>query len=140
MNGAARPVPADAPNALLHDNGQWTTINPQPDGDVHIVIDFGRETIGYIQMDMDAPEGAIIDGNFFEGIDDGGIFWTRNLRNSFRYVCREGHQVFTSHERRGFRYGSFTFRNLSRPLKIRHITHRMGNLSRRGHRQLPQFR
>ncbi|MBA3872897.1 MAG: family 78 glycoside hydrolase catalytic domain [Anaerolineae bacterium] len=125
VNGAGRAVPADAPNALLHDNGQWTTINPQPDGDVHVVIDFGRETIGYVQIDMDAPEGAIIDGNFFEGIDDGGIFWTRNLRNSFRYVCREGHQVFTSHERRGFRYGSFTFRNLSRPLKIRHITHKM---------------
>jgi alpha-L-rhamnosidase len=125
LNDANRPVPADAPNALLHDNSTWTTIYPQPDGDVHFVIDFGQETIGYVQIEMDAPEGAIIDGNFFEGIDDGGIFWTRNLRNSFRYVCREGHQVFTSHERRGFRYGSFTYRNLSRPLKIRHITHLM---------------
>ncbi len=125
VNGAGRPVPAESPNALLHDNGTWTTINPQPDGDVHVVIDFGRETIGYIQMDIDAPEGAIIDGNLFEGIDDGGIFWTRNTRSSFRYVCREGRQVFTSHERRGLRYGSFTFRNLSRPLKIRHITHKM---------------
>ncbi len=125
ISGAGRPLPADVPNALLHDNGQWTTIYPQPDADVHLVIDFGRETIGYVQIDMDAPEGAIIDGNFFEGIDDGGIFWTRNLRNSFRYVSREGHQVFTSHERRGFRYGSFTFRNLTRPLKIRHITHLM---------------
>src|SRR5262249_18718837 len=68
---------------------------------------------------VDAPEGAIIDGNFFEGLDDGGIFWTRNLRNTFRYVCREGHQLFTSHERRGFRYGSFTFREMSRALKNR---------------------
>lgn len=125
LNGANRPITADAPDALLHDNGTWTTIYPQPDGDVHVLIDFGRETIGYVEMDVDAPEGAIIDGNFFEGIDDGGIFWTRNLRNSFRYICREGRQVFTSHERRGFRYGSFTFRNLARPLKIRHITHRM---------------
>jgi alpha-L-rhamnosidase len=125
VNGTSRSVPAELPDALLHDNGDWTTIYPQPDGDVHMVIDFGRETIGYAHIEVDAPDGAIIDGNFFEGIDDGGIFWTRNLRNSFRYVCREGHQVFTSHERRGFRYGSFTFRNLSHPLKIRHITHRM---------------
>lgn len=125
VNGAGRSQPAVKADALLHDNGQWTTVNPQPDGDVHVVVDFGRETIGYVQIDMDAPEGAIIDANFFEGIDDGGIFWTRNLRNSFRYTAIEGRQVFTSHERRGFRYGSFTFRNLSRPLKIRHITHLM---------------
>lgn len=125
LNGAGRPIPAIAPNALLHDNAQWTTINPQPDGDVHLVIDFGRGTIGYIQIDLDANEGAIIDGNLFEGIDDGGIFWTRNTRSSFRYVCREGHQVFTSHERRGLRYASLTFRNLTRPMKIRHVTHKM---------------
>jgi len=92
---------------------------------VHLVVDFGRETIGYVQIEVDAPEGAIIDANFFEGIDDSGIFWTRNTRNSFRYICREGHQVFTSHERCGFRYGSFTFRDLSHPLKIRQIAYRM---------------
>ncbi len=125
LNDASRPALAEQPDALLHDNGNWTTIHPQTDGDVHLVVDFGRETIGYAQIEVDAPDGAIIDANFFEGIDDSGIFWTRNLRNSFRYVCREGHQTFTSHERRGFRYGSCTFRNLSRPLKIRHITHRM---------------
>ncbi len=125
VNGAGRPIPAFSPNALLHDNAQWTTINPQPDGDVHMVVDFGRETMGYIQIDLDANQGAIIDGNLFEGIDDGGIFWTRNTRNSFRYVCREGHQVFTSHERRGLRYASLTFRNMTRPMKIRHITHKM---------------
>ena len=121
----ARRVPADQPRALLHDNADWTTIHPQPDGDSHLVIDFGHETIGYIQIEVDAPENAIIDANFFEGIDDSGIFWTRHTRNSFRYVCREGHQVFTSHERRGFRYGSFTFRNLSHPLRIRQIAHHM---------------
>jgi hypothetical protein len=120
LNGK-RPNLVSAPNAMLHDTPDWTTVYPQPDADVHIVVDFGREMIGYPRLDIDAPDGAIIDANFFEGIDDGGIFWTRNLKNSFRYVCREGHQVFTSHQRRGFRYGSFTFRNLSRPLKIRHL-------------------
>ena len=117
VNGANRPAPIDQPHALLHDNNDWTTI--------HLVVDFGRETIGYVQIEVNAPEGTIVDSNFFEGIDDSGIFWTRHTRNSFRYICREGHQVFTSHERRGFRYGSFTFRNFSRPLKIRQITHRM---------------
>jgi hypothetical protein len=116
-----RPVPVSFPDALLHDSADWTTVDPQPDGDVHLLIDFGRELIGYPRLDMDAPEGAVVDANFFEGIDDSGIFLTRNLRNSFRYVCREGRQTFTSHQRRGFRYASFTFRNLSRPLNIRYV-------------------
>ncbi|MDB5078090.1 MAG: alpha-L-rhamnosidase [Chloroflexi bacterium] len=116
-----RELPVVQPAALLHDNADWATINPQPDGDVHMLIDFGREIIGYVKFEIEAPEGAVIDTNFFEGIDDAGIFWTWNLRNSFRYVAKEGHQTFTSHYRRGFRYGSFTFRNLDRPLKIRHV-------------------
>ncbi len=116
-----RPLPVLDPAALLHDTAEWTVIQPQPDGDVHLVIDFGREIIGYVEIDLDASEGTIVDANLFEGIDDAGIFWTRNLRNTFRYVCREGRQTFTSHQRRGFRYGSFTFRNMRRPLKIRHV-------------------
>jgi hypothetical protein len=92
---------------------------------VHLVIDFGKETIGYWEFDLDAPAGAILDGNGFEGIDDGGIFWTMNTRNSFRYVCRQGRQVFRSHERRGFRYLSLTLRDFDRPLRIRHVSNRM---------------
>lgn len=130
-----RPELASHPEALLHDNDEWTVIHPQADGDVHMVIDFGREMIGYVRLDIDAAAGAIIDANFFEGIDDTGIFWTRNLRNSFRYTCRDGRQVFTSHIRRGFRYGSFTFRNLSRPLRIRHIANLLSTypVEGRGH-------
>lgn len=112
---------AAAHNALLFDTGDWTTINPQPDGDVHIVIDFGKETIGHLEFDLDAPAGTLLDGNCFEGIDDGGIFWTMNTRSSFRYVCREGRQRFRSHERRGMRYVSLTLRNFDRPVRIRHI-------------------
>ena len=115
----------DAPDALLADTADWTTIYPQPDGDVHLVLDFGRETIGYFEFDLDAPAATILDGSGFEGIDDGGIFWTMNTRNSFRYVCREGRQVFRSHERRGFRYLSLTLRSFDRPLRIRHISNYM---------------
>jgi alpha-L-rhamnosidase len=130
-----RPQPALSPTALLHDNNEWTSVQPQPDGDVHVLLDFGREIIGYLRLHIDAPEGAIIDANCFEGIDDTGIFWTANLRNSFRYLCREGNQVFTSHQRRGFRYASLTFRNLSRPLKIRHVDTLMSTypVEARGH-------
>lgn len=117
----ARPVLVDHPSALLHDSADWTTVHPQPDGDTHILIDFGREVIGYLEVEFNAPDGAIVDGNLFEGIDDGGIFWTRGLRNSFRYIAREGRQVFTSHQRRGFRYLSLTLRQFTRPITIRQV-------------------
>ncbi|MBW7884536.1 MAG: family 78 glycoside hydrolase catalytic domain [Caldilineaceae bacterium] len=121
----ARPNFVAAPTALLFDNQEWTTIHPQPDGDVHIVVDFGKETIGYLELDLDAPAGAIVDGNCFEGIDDSGIFWTMNTRSSFRYTCREGRQLFRSHERRGLRYVSLTFRNLDRPLRLRRVANKV---------------
>lgn len=116
-----RPPLIDAPQALLHDTADWTTIYPQGDGDVHLVIDFGRELIGHLRFDLDAPEGAVVDVNAFEGIDDGGLFFMSGTRNSLRYTCRAGRQRFVSHQRRGFRYLSVTLRELSAPLKIRHI-------------------
>ncbi|MBK8034591.1 MAG: family 78 glycoside hydrolase catalytic domain [Chloroflexi bacterium] len=118
----ARPAPSVKPAALLHDNSDWTTINPQSDGDVHLVLDFGREVIGFVEFEVNAPAGATLDVNLFEGIDASGIFWTQNLRNSFRYICREGRQTFTSHQRRGYRFVSITLRNLTRPLYIRYVS------------------
>src|SRR5690606_17258876 len=56
----ARAAFVDDHAALLHDTPAWTTIHPQPDGDVHLVIDFGREIIGYPRLCLDAPAGAII--------------------------------------------------------------------------------
>lgn len=117
----ARRGPVDAPSALLFDNGDWATVHPQPDGDVHLVIDFGKETIGFLEFDLDAPAGAILDGNCFEGIDDSGIFWTKNTRSSFRYICREGRQIYRCHERRGMRYLSLTLRSFDRPIRIRRL-------------------
>ena len=116
-----RAQPVATPDALLHDNGDWTEIAPQPDGDAHLVVDFGRELVGYLELELDAPEGAIVDANLFEGIDETGIFWTWGLHNSLRYTCRDGHQTFRSFIRRGFRYASLTVRNHRRPLRVRRV-------------------
>ena len=112
----------NAPPALLHDDATWTTLYPQEDVDVHLVIDFGRELIGYLRLDLEASEGTILDLNFFEGVDDGGLFFMSRTRNSFRYTCRAGRQTFTSHQRRGFRYLSLTVRQLTAPLNIRYLS------------------
>jgi hypothetical protein len=41
------------------------------------------------------------------------------MNNSSRYVCREGRQSYETLVRRGFRYSYLTFRNLTRPVKLR---------------------
>lgn len=111
-------------SALLHQNADYTLLYSQPEGDVHLIIDFGRELVGFPVLDLDAPEGTIVDANFFEGIDASGIFWTDMLRNTFRYTCRAGRQTFRSHQRRGYRYASLTFRfpaATSAPLKLYNV-------------------
>ncbi|BBH18733.1 hypothetical protein Back11_00780 [Paenibacillus baekrokdamisoli] len=86
--------------------------------DTEIVIDFGRELSGYVAFELDAPEGTIIDGYAFEYMRDGWIQHTYELDNTFRYICREGRQAYTSFIRRGFRYLILTVRGADRPIKL----------------------
>ena len=105
------------PNNLLHQHAEAAVLWPTPGFDAHFVVDFGRETLGYLQMMVDAPAGTILDVQCFELIDGRGIAWMEN-HNGFRYTCREGVQTFTSFYRRGFRYVSVTARNFDRPVKF----------------------
>ena len=119
--GASFHNPVLNPHNLLHANGDGCTVVPQVGKDVHIIVDFDREFVGYLRLQLDAPAGTVVDVQCFELVDGGGIAWMDN-RNGFRYVCREGTQEFTSHYRRGFRYVSLTLRNFSRPVLMRSVT------------------
>ena len=118
-------IKVDNPDALLTTSPDWTIIHPSPEGDVRILLDFGRELLAFTEFEVDAPRGAIIDFNFFEGIQEGRILLTSGLNNSMRYVCREGRQRYRSFVKRGFRYAWVVFRNFERPLKVRYISARM---------------
>jgi|LSQX01.2.fsa_nt_gb hypothetical protein len=116
--GLASPV--RNPQNLLHDHADATTILPTPGYDAHLIVDFGRECIGYLEFTLDAPAGTVVDAQGFEVISPRGIDWMR-LHNGFRYTCREGWQTFTSHFRRGFRYVSVTVRGFDRPVEFQSI-------------------
>ncbi|RLF02913.1 MAG: alpha-L-rhamnosidase [Thermoprotei archaeon] len=96
----------------------YAVIYPQPGVDVEVLIDFGRELVGFIEFEIDAPEGTVFDWNFFEAIVDGKIQFTDGLNNTLRYVAREGHQKYRSIIGRGFRYALLTLRNFNRPVRI----------------------
>jgi alpha-L-rhamnosidase len=121
----------DNPAALLHDTADWTTIHPPHSDlranagtspDVRVLLDFGDETIGFHEFEIDAPAGTIVDNHNFEFIQhDGRRNLAEGMNNSFRYVCREGLQRYRTYVRRGFRYSYFSFRNFDRPIRVRMI-------------------
>jgi len=123
LEKATPPLPSDDALAspllnaqnLLHAHADPATLLPTPGYDAHFIVDFGIETIGYLEFTVDAPVGAVIDMQAFETITPWGISWMTH--NGFRYHCREGMQTFTSHHRRGFRYVSVTVRGFERPIK-----------------------
>ena len=99
-----------------------TTVNPSPDGHaVQLLLDFGREIVGFLEFELSASTGAILDFNCFEGIQEGRWLFTERLNNTMRYTTRSGWQRFRSHVRRGFRYALITIRNLSEPLYIHEL-------------------
>jgi alpha-L-rhamnosidase len=80
-------------------------VAPVPAGQAqHYLIDFGREVIGWIELEVEAQAGATVDLLGFEGVQDGRPQMTAWMNNTLRYVCRAGRQPFLSTLRRGFRY------------------------------------
>lgn len=110
------------PDALRHDNDEWTVINPNDHGDVRLLLDFSDELVGYHEFEVDAPAGTIIDNHNFEFIQrDNRYNLADGMNNSFRYLCRQGVQRYRTFIRRGFRYSWFTFRQFDRPIRVRFI-------------------
>jgi hypothetical protein len=118
--GLEYKTPFAGRQVLLHDGGDACMVLPQRDMDVHFILDFGKEYIGYIELQLDAPEGTILDVQCFELIDGNGISWMP-VHNGFRYICKDGYQTFISHYRRGFRNMSVTVRNFKRPVALYNI-------------------
>lgn len=88
-------------------------------GDVEICFDLGTETVGYLEFDVEAPAGTIIDAFLVEYIDNRDrVQHTWACRNGIRYTCVEGVNEFRSLIRRAGRYLFVTVRNCSGDVKI----------------------
>lgn len=112
----------DNPDALFNDDSSAATVHPSPMGDVELFFDFGRQLVGYIEMEIEAPAGTICDWNLLEEIeDDERIHYTYGNQNAFSYVARGGRQRYTSFLRRGVRYAKLTLRAMRGPVKIYRI-------------------
>ncbi len=104
--------------------GQPLKINPvSEDGGVVFIADFGDEFIGFFELDIDAPDGTIVDVGYQEVIAADrlnlSISAACNYRFADRYILPQGRQCLSSHLRcRGGRFMQITLRNFAEPITI----------------------
>jgi len=94
-----------ARNALPVDRMLPLRIAPRPDHcPRRVVLDFGAQCFGWIEMEMIAGEGSVVELMGIEARGDAGPQLTEMTNNTARIVCRQGRQIFQSFVARGFRY------------------------------------
>lgn len=62
-----------------------------------IVLDFGQNLTGYVELTVDAKAGDCVDLSFAEVMDKDGNFYTENYRGAkaqYHYICKDGVQTW----------------------------------------------
>lgn len=121
VRGDARSLVQDAA-ALLSASHEWTTVHPAPAGDVELCLDFGRQVMGWVEFELQAAAGTIVDVNLIEYRVGDELQHTGGCRNGFRYICKEGLNTFASQVRRAGRYLFLTLRHPTGPVRIRAVS------------------
>ncbi len=107
---------------MLHDHLLPTELpSPAEGGDIETILDFGKIFVGTIELEVDAPQGTVIDVYGFENRVNGANAYTSGCNNAFRYISREGRQTFKSGTRMGFRYLIVTVRESDVPVRIHRL-------------------
>ncbi len=125
---AGRQIFTNEEAALKPDGlGRCMTVRPTgPDRFHALVLDAGRETCGFLQIDIEAAGGEVIDFHYCEHVSPSGDAVIRSrtgVLNSTtdRYRCRPGRQNHQFFSWKGFRYVLVVFRNVRKPLRVRRI-------------------
>lgn len=79
------------------------TLVPPSINDTEYIIDFGREVSGYVNIDLKADRGTIIDIIGFEYMRHKPEI-PNDLNNSMRYIADGNRSTYLFHRRAGFRY------------------------------------
>ena len=99
-------IPQEGEYVIEHERIAPRKIITTPKGEM--VIDFGQNITGYIEIETDAKYGEKIEISHAEELDSDGNFYTENLRTAkakLEYICRDGKQKYKPHFTfMGFRY------------------------------------
>ena len=117
-------------DAMLRGEGVTTIAPPEEGHFAMVTLDLGQTRTGHIMLDIvDAAGDEIIDILYTEQVDKNGGPVLIPLDSGSaceeatadRYRCRAGPQRWESFHYKGMRYATLVFRNLTKPMAIRHI-------------------
>ncbi len=117
FNGQPKPtMPCAEPVTLMPQDGPHN-------GGVYFVVDLGREEAGFIDLDIEAEAGTVIDLAWGEHLDDLRVRASVGGRNyAFKYTCRAGRQQFTHYfQRIAGRYLELHISGMSSPMKLHYV-------------------
>ena len=91
-----------------------------PENGSFVILDFGGECAGKLEIELDAPEGTVVDLSHGEHLDDGRVRSQIHSRNfTDRYTCHAGRNRFAIPFRRsGGRYLQLNFTEYAEPLTL----------------------
>jgi len=88
-----------------------------------VLYDMGEEVVGYVELQVEGPPGAILDIAWAEGLDGGDLVpVNRGMRQADRLILRQGRQAVRLFNRRALRYLELVARTGKDALRI----HRLG--------------
>ncbi len=110
--GASPELPSEPGLKLADDAGR-------ADG-FYVIIDLGREEVGFADFDLETDEGVVIDIGHGEHLSDLRVrAFVGNRNFASRYVCRQGRQTFThGYKRMAGRYLQLNVRGVRSGFKL----------------------
>ncbi|MEN6356920.1 MAG: family 78 glycoside hydrolase catalytic domain [Armatimonadota bacterium] len=110
------------PEALLTEAGSAQVKTPRGDRGVAVILDFGREVFGNIEIGIGGSGSGTIDIGYSETLEDGRVKPTRGeMKYTDRVVLKKGQLDWQSFEPRAFRYMQIEFRRCSRTVTLDYI-------------------
>jgi hypothetical protein len=80
------------------------TVKLAPETLQHIAVDFGRIVAGFVEVELDAPAGTIVELHYREYSFDSGVALMSAPRTGAQYIARGRDDTYSSLELNGLRY------------------------------------
>ncbi|MCX6345158.1 MAG: family 78 glycoside hydrolase catalytic domain [Armatimonadetes bacterium] len=108
--------------ALLSDSGETKISTPRSDMGVVVVLDFGREVFGNVELGVAGSASACIDIGYSEILEDGRVKPDRGgMRYTDRVMLKKGRLEWQGFEPRALRYMQIEFRRCSGTVALEYV-------------------
>jgi alpha-L-rhamnosidase len=107
---------------LLTADGQTRVATPRGDGGVAVVLDFGREVSGNVEIGIAGSTQGVIDLGYGELLEEGHVKPNRgDAKYTDRILLKKGRFEWRSFAPRAFRYLQMEFRWCGKPVAIDYV-------------------